>query len=228
MQIDNDQETMDLTVEQLDRDGALQETAAAAAGDDRATFLAKAGMLGGGVFGGAALLSSMAGEARAQTPGDVSILNFALVLEELEAAFYRDAIRQRALRGELLRFAQVVGSHENIHVRALREVLGSAAVERPTFDFRNTTQSRRLFVRTAIALEQTGVGAYKGQAPLIQTPEVLAAALAIHSVEARHTAWIRDIAGLNPAPRGLDAPIARAQVVERVRRTFFWVDDDED
>ena len=219
---------MDLTYEQIDRDGALQETAAAVIGDDRATFLAKAGMAGAGVLSGAALFSLMTGEARAQTPSDVSILNFALVLEELEAAFYRDAIRQGRLRGALLRFARVVGGHERTHVQALREALGTQAVARPTFDFRETTQRRRLFVETAIALEETGVGAYKGQAPLIQTPAVLAAALSIHSVEARHTAWIRALAGLNPAPRGLDAPILRADVVEAVRRTRFWVDDDED
>ncbi len=219
---------MDLTLEHLDRDGALHETAAGALGDDRATFLMKAGMAGGGLLGGGALLALMADDAEAQTPGDVSILNFALVLEFLEAAFYRDAVRKGALRGELLQFARVVGGHERAHVRALLEVLGPQAVERPTFDFRDTTSNRRLFVRTAIQLEQTGLGAYKGQAPLIQSPTVLAAALSIHSVEGRHTAWIRDIAGLNPAPRGLDAPIARADVVERVRRTFFWVGDDED
>ena len=221
-------DAMDLTFEQLDRDGALHETAAGVVGDDRAAFLMKAGLAGAGALTGSALLGLMADEARAQTPGDVSILNFALVLEELEAAFYRDAVRQGRLRGELLLFARVVGSHERAHVRALREVLGTQAVERPTFDFRNTTRNRRLFVQTAIQLEQTGLGAYKGQAPLIQSPAILAAALSIHSVEGRHTAWIRDIAGLNPAPRGLDAPIARAQVVERVRRTFFWVDPNPD
>ncbi len=218
---------MDLTLEHVDRDGAVHETAAGAMGDDRASFLMKAGLAGGGLLGGGALLALMAGEARAQTPSDVSILNFALVLEELEAAFYRDALRERALRGELRRFAQVVGGHERAHVRALREVLGGQAVERPTFEFRETNTSARRFIRTAISLEQLGLGAYKGQAPLIQDPTVLAAALSIHSVEGRHVGWIRDIAGLNPAPRGLDAPIARADVVEAVRRTFFWVGDDD-
>ncbi len=227
MRLDQDQDAMDLTLDQLDRDGALRETASVAAGDDRAAFLLKAGMLGGGVFGGAALLGLLTDEARAQSlsRGDVTILNFALVLEELEAAFYREARRSGVLRGQLALFARVVGAHENAHVRTLRQVLGGQAVGRPRFDFGETTQHRRLFVRTAIALEETGTAAYKGQAPLIESTDILAAALSIHSVEARHTAWIRDIAGLNPAPRGLDRPLTRTQTLRRVRRTGFIVND---
>jgi hypothetical protein len=219
---------MDLTLDQVDRDGALRETAEAAAGDDRASFLIKAGMLGGGVFGGAALYGLLTDEARAQSlpASDVAILNFALVLEELEAAFYREARRRGALSGQLAQFARVVGRHEDAHVRTLRTVLGNQAVPRPRFDFGRTTEHRRLFVRTAIVLEETGVAAYKGQAPLIQNTDILAAALSIHSVEARHTGWIRDIAGLNPAPRGLDPALTRAQVERRVGRTGFIVDGD--
>lgn len=145
------------------------------------------------------------------------------MLEELEAAFYSEAVREGALDGELALFARVVRGHERAHVRALRQVLGRRAVRRPRFDFRGTTESAGAFTRTAIALEETGLGAYKGQAPAIDSPAILAAALAIHSVEGRHTGCIRDIAGLNPAPRALDAPLTRSQVNARVARTRFIV-----
>ena len=210
-----------LTLEQVDQDGAIRETAEAAAGDTRAQFLARAGLLGGGALGGAALLALATGEARAQSRGDVRILNFALTLEYLEAAFYREAVRMGALEGELALFARVVGAHERAHVRALRQALGRRAVARPRFNFRGTTEDAEAFTETAIALEETGAAAYKGQAANIDSDAILAAALSIHSVEARHTAWIRDIAGLNPAPRGLDRPLTRAQTLRVVRRTRF-------
>jgi hypothetical protein len=215
--------THSLPLAEIDADGALQETAAAAASDTRAGFLAKTGLLGGGVIAGAALLGAAAPAAHGQSRSDIAILNFALTLEYLEAAFYAEAIRMGALEGETALFAQVAGAHERTHVTALRQVLGRRAVARPRFNFRGTTEDAELFTETAIALEEVGVGAYKGQAPLIRSDAILAAALTIHSVEARHAAWIRDIAGLNPAPRGLDRPLTRAQTLRAVAATRFIV-----
>ncbi len=57
-------------------------------------------------------------------------------------------------------------------------------------------------------LEDTGVEAYQGQAGNIRAHPVLAAAIAIHPVEARHAAWIRDISGQSPRPDGVQ-PAAR-------------------
>ncbi len=212
-----------LALEQVDQDGALQEAAAAAARDTRAGFLAKAGLLGGGAFAGTALLGAAAPAAQAQSRSDVAILNFALTLEYLEAAFYREAVAMGALEGELEVFARVVGAHERAHVRALRQVLGRRAIARPRFNFRGTTEDAERFTETAIALEEIGVAAYKGQAPRIRSDAILAAALSVHSVEARHAAWIRDIAGVNPAPRGLDRPLTRTQTLRRVAATRFIV-----
>lgn len=146
--------TMDeaLTLEGVDADGAVRE---AAAGDTRAAFLARCGMLGGGLLGGGALLSLMADDAGAQSRRDVHILNFALTLEYLEAAFYTEAEKMGALDGELALFARVVGAHERAHVRALKKVLGRRAVKRPRFNFRGTTESARRFAATARALEDT-------------------------------------------------------------------------
>jgi len=210
-----------LTLEQVDQDGAIREAAEAVADDTRAQFLVKAGLVGGGILGGAALWSLVTGEARAQSRGDVAILNFALTLEYLEAAFYREARQMGALDGELALFARVVGRHEAAHVQALRQALGRRAVARPRFNFRGTTEDAEAFTATAIVLEDTGVRAYAGQAPRVGSDTILEAALAIHSVEARHAAWIRDIAGEPPAPLAFDRPLSRAAVLRAVRRTRF-------
>jgi hypothetical protein len=210
-----------LTLATVDADGALRETAEAAATDSRASFLARAGMLGAGIFGGSALLGLMADGAGAQSRSDVAILNYALTLEYLEAAFYTEAEKKGALKGELALFARVVGQHERAHVEALKGVLGRRAVKRPRFDFQGTTEAPRPFRHTAIVLEDTGVAAYKGQAPKIRSDAVLEAALAIHSVEARHAAWIRDIAGQGPAPAAFDPALSRKKVLAALARTGF-------
>lgn len=211
-----------LTVEEVDRDGALCEAADRVGGDTRAGFLRKGTLLGaltatGGVSG------VLAAPAHAVTRDDVAILNFALTLEYLEAAFYSEAVEVGALTGDTLVFARVVGAHERAHVDFLRKALGRAAVRRPRFNFRGTTEDEELFRATAITLEDTGVEAYKGQAPNIDTKAVLKAALSIHSVEARHAAWIRHIAGMPPAPAAFDPAATMAQVLAAVAQTNFIV-----
>ncbi len=75
-------------------------------------------------------------------------------------------------------------------------------------------------MRTAIRLEELGLAAYNGAAASL-TPEALADASRIVSVEARHAAWIRDLAGKNPAPRAADRPISAAQAQKAIARTGF-------
>jgi len=206
----------------LDADGALRETAAAAAGDTRAAFLAKAGLLGGGLVGAAALgAPEIAGAATRKS--DIAILNYALTLEYLEAAFYTEAERRGALSGELADFAIVVGAHERAHVKGLKAALGRKAVKKPRFDFQGTTTDPGRFAATAQVLEDTGVAAYAGQAPRVKADAILRAALAIHTVEARHASWIRDINGAPPAPAGFDAPLSMAKVLAAVKKTGFIV-----
>ncbi|MBA2476368.1 MAG: ferritin-like domain-containing protein [Actinobacteria bacterium] len=217
------------TLEEVDSDGAIREAADRVRGDSRAGFLGKALLATGGLVGGGAVLGALARPAAAQTANDVAILNFALTLEYLEAAFYTEATSMGALAGRdtltrrTLRFAQTVGAHERAHVAFLQRALGSAAVARPQFNFRGTTENKELFVKTAIVLEDTGVKAYKGQAPLIDTPAVLIAAAKIHSVEARHAAWVRHIAGQPPAPAAFDMAATKSQILAAVAGTRFIV-----
>ena len=85
----------------------------------------------------------MPASGRRRTSNDVDILNYALTLEYLQAAFYTEAERLGALRGKARQAAEVVGAVERAHVTALRAALGSAAVARPTFNFKGRPRTRR-------------------------------------------------------------------------------------
>ena len=213
-----------LTIEELDRDAALRETASAAREATRKQFLSRGALLGGA---GLALGAVPIGIAVAQgdlPKGDVDILNYALTLEYLEAAFYREAVDKGELDGESLRFAEIVAAHEQAHVDALKQTLGSKAVKEPRFDFKGTTGKSK-FLATAQVLEDTGVAAYQGQGHRIKTPAVLAAAGSILAVEARHAAWVRDIRGggegVNPAPDAFEKAQDMQAILDAVEATGF-------
>ncbi len=106
-------------------------------------------------------------------------------------------------------------------MRLLLSVLGSAAVKKPTFDFGDAITNQAKFMATAQILEDTGVAAYAGQGPNIFQRPVVKAALAIHSVEARHASWVRLINGANPAPAVVDKPKTEKQVLAAVGATGF-------
>jgi Ferritin-like domain len=171
------------------------------------------------VVGGRAALAS----AAEQQSSDFAILNYALILEYLQATFYTEAQRRGALTGGLAEQAKVVGAHERAHVAALLGVLGSAAVARPSFDFRGATENAKSFRETAVAFEDLAVAAYQDQAPLISSRAYLAAVVGIQSVEARHAAWIRRLAGFVPAPTAFDEPISKAHTMHLVASTHFIV-----
>jgi rubrerythrin len=141
----------------------------------------------------------------------------------VQDSFYSEVERIGALTGALAEQAKVVAAHERAHVKAFREVLGSRAVKRPRFDFRGATEDSERFRRTAVAFEDLAVAAYKAQAPLIQSRAYLVPALAIHSVEARHAAWIRRLAGEAPAAGAFDEPRSKKSTLAIVDDTHFVV-----
>jgi len=222
-----------IKLELVDVDGAVRE-AAEDAGLDRADFFKRAAVAGGGFVAGGVLFGGLASPAQAaistrrrSKANDVKILNYALTLEFLEAEFYKQAVANNPFQsGQYRLFAQVVGEHEAAHVSALRKALGRAAVKKPTFDFGDTVTDEGKFAATAQALEDTGVAAYAGQGPNILQKAVVQPALAIHSVEARHAAWIRFLNGggsdsVLPAPRSFDVAQTERQVLRTVTKTGF-------
>jgi Ferritin-like domain len=203
-----------------DRDGALAETRElmeAGASRRRVLGLAVAGL-------GAVLLEPRRAHAAQQLGArDRDILNYALVLEYLQAAFYTEAEGSRALTGKTARAARVVGATERAHVKAFLKLLGPDAVKRPTFDFQGVTEQQQAFLKTAVAFEDLAVEAYKAQAPRLEADAVLAAAVGIHSVEARHAAWMRALFGIKPAVNAFDKPVSKARVERIVASTHFIV-----
>jgi rubrerythrin len=171
-----------------------------------------AGLAAGGIFAGgfASLASSSAPSSQ-----DIEVLNFALAYEELQAAFYAQAAHALVLHGDWQEFARVVGGHERAHVAFLRHTLGSAARPAPKLQLGRAPSNLPDFIRLAVALEDTGVAFYNGQAGNL-TPASLAAATEIVSVEARHAAWARDLAGEVPAPVATDPPADEDQVKARL------------
>jgi rubrerythrin len=203
---------------EIDRDDAIAEALDALHGTTRAGLFRRAAL------GSAALLAaSSAPASAAMGRRDEAILNYALTLEYLQDSFYSEVERLGTLSGALERQAKTVAAHERAHVKAFRQVLGSRAVKRPRFDFRGATEDAGRFRKTAVAFEDLAVAAYKAQAPLIQSRAYLVPALAIHSVEARHAAWIRRLAGELPAADAFDEPRSKRSTLAIVDDTHFIV-----
>jgi len=219
--MDHKNSTVDVShLAAFDIDGALREAADRINHGTRKSFLRNAGILGGGV----ALLTTLPGIARAAgglPKGDIDILNYALTLEYLESAFYAEANKSGALSGRYADFAKTVGAHEDAHVQALKKTLGAKAVKKPKFDFHGAASTQSSFGKTAMVLEDTGVKAYQGQATNIKTPAVLAAAISIHPVEARHAAWIASILHGQPAPEAFNPAADMATILAAVKGTGF-------
>jgi hypothetical protein len=131
------------------------------------------------------------------------ILNFALLLEYLEAEFYVKGLDAGIIpAGAPEKVFMQISKHETQHVEFLKKALGGAAIEKPEFDFTakgmfKPFSSYGQFLILSQAFEDTGVRAYKGQAGnLTGGGDLLTAALQIHSVEARHAARVRRLRGV--------------------------------
>ncbi len=211
-------------LEELDQDGAIREYAEKVDGGTRASFLRKAGVGVGAVVGGSAFLGAVpAFAATRRSASDIDILNYALTLEYLEAAFYTEAVAKGRFGGDVGKFARVVKAHEVAHVKALQGALGSKAVKKPKFDFKGTTTNEAKFKATAQVLEDTGVAAYLGQVANIKSKTVLLAAGSILPIEARHAGWIRQINGVVGAPVAFEKSKTMAQILAAVKGTGFIV-----
>jgi rubrerythrin len=190
-------------------------------GTTRAAFLLR-GALSAGALLGAGAVSPFVRDALAQEGGgDLEILNFALTLEYVESTFYERAVMKgKGLSSEARALAVEIRDNERAHVDALRTAItgsGGKPVEAPDVGFGLAFTSEAKFLKLAQALEDTGVSAYNGAAPSIESIEILAAAGSIVQVEARHAALIRLMRGQLPAPDAFDKALEAPQVLAAVK-----------
>lgn len=203
--------------------------------NSRRSFLGK-------TLGGAALalggLPLMTNKLMAGTPGDacsdaitdIDILNYALTLEHLENAFYRDGLARfnqtdftsakfiRGFGGKIISkvypYFQLIADHERVHVQTLITViqsLGGTPVPELCYDFGYSNVDE--FVKVAQLLENTGVMAYDGAIHLICNPDLQTAGATIATVEARHASYLNLLNGDVPFPAAFDTPKTMAEIL---------------
>jgi rubrerythrin len=202
---------------------------AGAAATSLAAFIAACGSSSTSATTSGAASSAAAGTSSATTTssmstaatsssGDLAIVNYALTLEYLESQFYDKVIKSGLFHGKDLSVLKTFGAEEADHVNALKTVagqLGTAAAE-PTGKF--PIHSAAQVTALAASVENLGASAYLGQAPHIKSKEILAAALSIHSIEARHAATLNLLLKKSPTPDGAFAkPMSMAQVLAVVK-----------
>jgi hypothetical protein len=223
-----------LNLEAVDTDGAIREAADHVAGDTRMSFLRKGALAGGAALSGGAILgalvpgAALAASQKGRPPasfgkGDIGILNYALTLEYLEAAFYDTAAKNGIVKNAALKAFLTATKHdEDTHVATLKKALGSHAAKKPKFDFGKAVTDVDTFAATAYVLENTGVHAYIGQAFNITTSAYLAVALSIVTVEARHAGAIGLFLGKPITPNGpFDTGFTASKVLTAVKGTGF-------
>jgi DNA-binding phage protein len=228
----------EIKLAEVDVDGAVREAADEVSGDTRLGFLKKAGIGAGAAMSGGAVLSALAPSALAATQkgrppakfgkGDIGILNYALTLEYLEAAFYNGATAANlSLTPQVAAFLKTVTADENAHVKFLKKALGAKAAKEPKFNFAGANTSTETFMKTAAVLENTGVHAYLGQVLNIKNPAYVAAAGSILTIEARHASVIGLLNEASPSGAGIapdgpfDKPWTASKVLKEVEATKF-------
>jgi hypothetical protein len=186
-------------------------------GMTRASFILRGAITAGAVYGAGAVAPYVSDAFAATGSTDVDILNFALTLEYLETAFYKDKAPTVGLSGEAKTLAASFAEQEQAHVDALTKAIqgsGGTPVKKPTFVFPVTNQAS--FLKLAYVLENTGVGAYNGAGPSLQNKAYLAAAGSIVQVEARHAAAIGLLTNQPVTPDGgFDKPLTKSQVLAK-------------
>jgi len=187
-------------------------------GMTRHAFMMRSAVAAGSVYGLSTVGPFVSRAIAQEGGGDVDILNFALTLEFLEAAFYDQAVKNtQGLGAEAKKLAETLRDNEQEHVDALTasiKDLGGKPVAAPGVNFGKSFANEKSFLKTAQTFEDLGVSAYNGAAPQIKSKEVLGAAGGIVQIEARHAAAIRFVRGQPITEGAFDKPLEMQAVLD--------------
>lgn len=210
--------------------------------DTRREFLTRSAAVGGSALalafaGSNAALAEGSDDVNQDDATDVEVLQFALTLEHLENAFYRDVGGQfderdyrqaEFLRGfgdrvrdDVVENVEDIGAHEAEHVEVLTDViedLGADPVQEAEYDFGVGDVDE--FATIASVLENTGVTAYTGSIGDVETTALKTAGATIATVEARHASYLNLLTGEDPFPAAFDTPATRADVLDAASQFF--------
>ncbi|HEX8075541.1 MAG TPA: ferritin-like domain-containing protein [Thermoleophilaceae bacterium] len=185
----------------------------------RSAFLMRGALAAGTAYGAAAVGPFVGRSLAATGAGDEAILQFALGLEQLEAAFYKKAVAVKGLSPEVERALKEIAEHEAAHAKQLDQTLqqlGATPGPAPKASF-PALAGEGAVLKLAVALEETGVGAYNGAAPAIRSADLLSAVGSIVQVEARHAGVLRELAGQDPSPVAFDKALSRDEAEARIK-----------
>jgi rubrerythrin len=224
------------------QNGALDQLARED-GDSRAQFLKMAGVGAAGALaifvaacggddeeepapsGGGESSGGDSGGGGGGSQGDIDIVNYALTLEFLEADFYQQVLDSGEVTGPPAEVAKLIAETEQAHVEALMATvqdLGGTPVEAPQTNFEDVLAGgQEKILDTAATVENLGAAAYLGQAGNIESMDILAAALSIHTIEARHAAVLNQVVGRSIVPDGAFAKPATMEEVLAAVKPFI-------
>jgi len=211
-----------LVRDDVDRKRFLKMAGGAGAASFGAFVLAACGSNSGKTASTAAAVSTGTSSDSSASAGDVAILNYALTLEYLETTFYEKVVAAGLFSGSVGDLIKSFGAQEKTHVEALKgavEKLGGTPAANPNGKFPITSASQ--VAGLAYTVENLGASAYLGQAARIKSPEILATALAIHSVEARHAATLGTLVKKSLTPDGAFAKPADMSTVLAAVKPFL-------
>jgi hypothetical protein len=198
----------------------------AAAASGLAAFIAACGSSSSSSSSSAAATSAAATTSAAASTsstgapagGDLGIVNYALTLEYLESEFYSKVIASGLFSGATQSLLKSFGAEEAAHVAALESVAKSLGTPAPKPTGKFPIHTAAQVSKLAATVENLGAGAYLGQAANIQSKQILAAALSIHTVEARHASVLNTLTGQSPTPNGaFGVPLSMSTVLAAVK-----------